>query len=406
MRNFFSLPSSIHANANGGPQQNAGLSCTVCGVEFSSSPPPSPECLRCANCESSHGVSSTRLTSALSDGVRRLLHVSSDFESPTHSQLFSRAGTSGRSHRSSSSLGRSFSNGLDNPAENHAESQNKRSSNVQTSTDLPPVDSLRHLAVAVDDLLGTLDNPLDEPTRARTFSARDSLVLQLRHSLLCRETILEQFLRARNGSSAAASEMLRKALAWRANIDTPMYLRDYCRLVEHPGACFPLRVLTDPAKGHTQAVVYGLPRLLDKYAIDKTHFINAVISFFEYLYFSASYATESVAVIVDFRGWSLRKNTPYHAFKDGIQLVQDYYPDRLGYVFLLNYPSSIRCAYAVVSPMIDAGPRQKIIWVTSKEPAATLRKHLPLQSLPRFLGGQLDVDFPGVDLAAEWRGTV
>lgn len=196
--------------------------------------------------------------------------------------------------------------------------------------------------------------------------------------------------------------MLSETLKWRATLDFSEYAEKHREFLEHPNALFPLRVLTDPSKGHKQAVVYGLLRMLDKRRIEKAPFQDAIIAFFEHLYFTQHYQVEPVTVIIDFRGWSIRRHTPYRVVRDGMQLLQDYYPDRLGRVFLVNYPSTMRAAYAALAPVIDAGAREKTVWV-GEDPAETLAKYIPTNSLPVFLGGKLDVEFPGVDLVKEWN---
>jgi hypothetical protein len=230
----------------------------------------------------------------------------------------------------------------------------------------------------------------------------DKLVEALRMSQASREALVDQFLRARHGSAPEAEKMMLDTLRWRAQVNIPQYLTNGPQILGHPNAHFPMRVLTDPRKGHKQAVVYGLLRLLDKRHIEREPFADAVIAFFENLYFNQAYPIEPITVIIDLRGWSVRRHTPYRIVKDGLQVLQSYYPDRLGRVFLVNYSSTLRAAYAVISPIIDPGAREKVVWV-SENPQEVLAKYLPANSIPIFLGGQLDVSFPGVDLAAEWK---
>jgi hypothetical protein len=183
----------------------------------------------------------------------------------------------------------------------------------------------------------------------------DKLVEALRASQESRGALIDQFLRARHGSAAEAEKMLHDALVWRTQVNIPEYITKGSGFLSHPNAFFPMRVLTDPHKGHKQAVVYALLRLLDKRRIEREPFADAVIAFFENLYFNQNYPVEPVTVIVDLRGWSVRRHTPYRAVKEGLQVLQSYYPDRLGRVFLVNYSSTLRVAYAAISPIIDPG---------------------------------------------------
>lgn len=264
------------------------------------------------------------------------------------------------------------------------------------------ISAMQEYEVVADKILGPLDEPREPTSGVSSFSPTDRLVIEMRSSLAKRRAILEQFLRARHGNVQHGSKMLSETLKWRATLDFSEYAEKHREFLEHPNALFPLRVLTDPSKGHKQAVVYGLLRMLDKRRIEKAPFQDAIIAFFEHLYFTQHYQVEPVTVIIDFRGWSIRRHTPYRVVRDGMQLLQDYYPDRLGRVFLVNYPSTMRAAYAALAPVIDAGAREKTVWV-GEDPAETLAKYIPTNSLPVFLGGKLDVEFPGVDLVKEWN---
>ena len=151
-----------------------------------------------------------------------------------------------------------------------------------------------------------------------------------------------------------------------------------------------------------QPVVYALPRMYDKKKVDKDALHNAVLAFFETLYFEQLYASDQIIAIMDFRGWSIRKHAPYRAVKEGIHLLQSHYPDRLGKIFLVNYPTTLRAAYTVVSPIIDGAAKEKIVWV-SEDAEKTLKEYLSPKSIPTWLGGELQAKIPGVDMEKEWR---
>lgn len=178
-------------------------------------------------------------------------------------------------------------------------------------------------------------------------------------------------------------------------------------MVRHPKAAFPMRRVTQGGEGKKDMLVYGLVRLMDKALVDKERFLDATTAFLEDVYEDTEYVNEPINAILDFGGWSVRRHAPYAAAKAGINLLNAYYPDRLGKVFCVRYPSSIRVAYNVIRPLLDSGAREKIVFVDSDDPATVLRQHLSPESLPVFCGGTLDVDFgPKVDLQKEWRENV
>lgn len=185
------------------------------------------------------------------------------------------------------------------------------------------------------------------------------------------------------------------------NIET--YLTHSVKNMIKATACFPMHIISSPEKCK-QPVVYGLIRLLDKKTVDRIPFQNALLSFLESVYYGETYVLDEMVIILDFRDWSIRRNAPYRLVKDGIQTLQDYYPERLGRVFLVNYPTTIRAAYTAISPIIDAGAKEKIVWVADTDPSATLSKFVAPKSIPAFMGGELEACFPPTwpDIAAEY----
>lgn len=176
-------------------------------------------------------------------------------------------------------------------------------------------------------------------------------------------------------------------------MDIETYLKKSIQNMGSPDACFPMTLISTPEQCK-QPVVYGLIRLLDKRKAERIPFQNALLSFLESSYFGDTYVLDEMIIILDFRDWSIRRNAPYRLVKDGLQTLQNYYPERLGRVFLVNYPATIRAAFTAISPIIDAGAKEKIIWIGEADPSATLLKYLPPKSIPSFLGGELKSNFP------------
>lgn len=261
--------------------------------------------------------------------------------------------------------------------------------------------SQRELSTLVDKLVGNLDSPNDEAVAKRET---DRLIAALIESDDSRTRLIDQYLRARHGNPREAAQMITQALKWRNQVNILDYMHRATEFLSHPNARFPMTVISS-AEICRQPVVYGLIRLLDKRKIERDPFNNAVISFFESLYFAESYSQDEMIVILDFRGWSLRKHAPYRVVKDGLGMLQNYYPERLERVFLVNYPATLRAAYTAVSPVIDSGARSKIIWVPA-DPCETMEKHGVLRkSIPSFMGGELQARVPEYwpDVRAEWE---
>lgn len=231
----------------------------------------------------------------------------------------------------------------------------------------------------------------------------DRLLEVLNKSVQDRNRILLQFLRARHMNPTEAMDMLTNAVRWRKSVDIGPYLTNAIENMFQPTACFPMAVISSSNRCK-QPVIYGLIRLLDKKKAEREPFQKAMLSFLESTYFSEKYVIDEMVIIMDFRDWSIRRNAPYRLVKDGLQLLQDYYPERLARVFLVNYPTTIRAAYTAISPIIEAGAKAKIVWVSDVDPSTILLKYVSPKSIPRFLGGELDVTFPSTwpDVAREF----
>lgn len=260
--------------------------------------------------------------------------------------------------------------------------------------------ALPELNNMVDGVFG----PVGEPNAClERHLGGDRLADTLNSTKQERERLLLQFLRARHHNANEALLMIKSALQWRNRIKIEQFLINSRTNLVKDTACFPMHIISHP-NSCKQPVVYGLIRLLDKKKADRESFQNALLSFLESAYFGDTYILDEMVVFLDFRDWSIRRNAPYRLVKDGIQTLQDFYPERLGRVFLVNYPTSIRAAYTAVSPIIDAGAKEKIVWIGEADPSTTLRKYVSPSSIPSFMGGELDANFPPTwpDIAAEF----
>lgn len=253
----------------------------------------------------------------------------------------------------------------------------------------------------IDNALGPVGQPKEGHSKR---IEHDKLLAGFHASVPERNRLLKQFLRARHHNAQDALRMINSTLRWRKQVGIESYLEHPARNMVSPNACFPMHILSTP-ENCKQPVIFGLIRLLDKKKAERGAFQKALLSFLESIYFAETYVLDEMIIILDFRDWSIRKNAPYRLVKEGIETLQEYYPERLGRVFLVNYPTSIRAAYTAVSPIIDPGAKEKIVWVPDDDPSVTLKKFVPVKSIPCFLGGELEADFPPTwpDIAAEYE---
>jgi CRAL/TRIO domain/CRAL/TRIO, N-terminal domain len=103
---------------------------------------------------------------------------------------------------------------------------------------------------------------------------------------------------------------------------------------------------------------------------------------------AAGYAVEQTLTILDLGGSSskLMKKNVYNFVKLASGIAQDYYPEILGRMFIINTPMLFSAAWAVIKPWLDERTKKKISTEGSKFQSKLLELVAP-ENLPDFLGG-------------------
>ncbi|XP_062213036.1 uncharacterized protein LOC133913787 [Phragmites australis] len=207
------------------------------------------------------------------------------------------------------------------------------------------------------------------------------------HDPACKEEedlMLRRFLRARDHNIGKASAMLLKYLKWKpaakpngfiseeevANelAQDKLYLQGYDKLgrpmIYGFGARhFPSRRDLDEFKRY---VIYVLDKTVSRLPRDQ----------------------EKFAAVADLKGWGY-SNCDIRAYLAGLEIMQNYYPERLGRVFLIHVPYVFMAAWKIVYPFIDDNTKNKFVFVSDKELDKTLREAIDESQLPEMYGGKL-----------------
>ena len=103
---------------------------------------------------------------------------------------------------------------------------------------------------------------------------------------------------------------------------------------------------------------------------------------------AAGYAVEQTLTILDLGGSStkLMKSSVYKFVKLASGIAQDYYPEILGRMFIINTPTLFSVAWKVIRPWLDERTQKKISTEGSKYQAKLLEL-VAAENLPDFLGG-------------------
>ncbi|CAO1947118.1 unnamed protein product [Urochloa humidicola] len=99
---------------------------------------------------------------------------------------------------------------------------------------------------------------------------------------------------------------------------------------------------------------------------------------------------EKFLAIVDLEGWGYA-NCDVRAYIAAIEIMQNYYPERLGKALLIHVPYMFMKAWKLIYPFIDNNTKDKFVFVDDKKLQETLRREIDENQLPEFLGGKMPV---------------
>uniref|UniRef100_A0ACD5WE03 Uncharacterized protein n=1 Tax=Avena sativa TaxID=4498 RepID=A0ACD5WE03_AVESA len=195
---------------------------------------------------------------------------------------------------------------------------------------------------------------------------------------------LRRFLRARDHNICKASAMLLKYLAWK-------------HVAKPRGTITDEEVRDEIAKGrvHMQgfdrlrrpmAYLYGArhfpaPRELDDFKRYVAYLLDKICT-------RLPVGQEKFAAVIDMKGWGYA-NCDIRGYVAALEIMQNYYPERLGRVFMIHVPYMFMAAWKIVYPFIDEKTKKKFVFVANKDLDATLRDAIDESQLLEEYGGKL-----------------
>ncbi|KAF8390739.1 hypothetical protein HHK36_025266 [Tetracentron sinense] len=97
---------------------------------------------------------------------------------------------------------------------------------------------------------------------------------------------------------------------------------------------------------------------------------------------------EKFVTIVDLEGWGY-SNLDIRAYVGALSMLQDYYPERLGKLFIVHVPFIFMTAWKIVYPFIDNNTKKKIVFVENNKLKSTLLEDIDESQIPEIYGGKL-----------------
>ncbi|KAH7859099.1 hypothetical protein Vadar_031535 [Vaccinium darrowii] len=99
---------------------------------------------------------------------------------------------------------------------------------------------------------------------------------------------------------------------------------------------------------------------------------------------------EKFLCIGDFEGWGYT-SSDIRGYLAALSILQDFYPERLGKLFIVHVPYLFMSAWKAVYPFIDKKTKKKIIFVEDKNLTSTLLADIDESQLAETYGGKLPI---------------
>ncbi|XP_059067006.1 uncharacterized protein LOC131075952 isoform X1 [Cryptomeria japonica] len=192
-----------------------------------------------------------------------------------------------------------------------------------------------------------------------------------------------RFLRARDFNVQKASQFFLKYLNWRRAFVPLGYIpeSEVCNELEKKK----IFIQGFDKQGHPIGVILAARHNSDR---DLEEFKRLVVYGFDKICACLPSEQEKFTIIADLEGWGY-KNTDIRAYLAALEIMQNFYPERLGKVLMIHVPYLFWAAWKIVYPFIDNVTKKKIIFVEDKHLKETLLSEIDESQVPEIYGGKL-----------------
>ncbi|RZC13351.1 Phosphatidylinositol transfer protein 3 isoform A [Glycine soja] len=211
-----------------------------------------------------------------------------------------------------------------------------------------------------------------------------SVALQIYCSQEEDDFMIRRFLRARDLDVEKASAMLLKYLKWR-NSFVP---NGSVSVSDVPNELAQDKVFM---QGHDKIgrpilMVFGGRHFQNKDGLDE--FKRFVVYVLDKVCASMPPGQEKFVGIAELKGWGY-SNSDVRGYLSALSILQDYYPERLGKLFIVNAPYIFMKVWQIVYPFIDNKTKKKIVFVEKNKVKSTLLEEMEESQVPEIFGGSL-----------------
>ncbi|XP_061369904.1 uncharacterized protein LOC133312679 [Gastrolobium bilobum] len=196
--------------------------------------------------------------------------------------------------------------------------------------------------------------------------------------------MIRRFLRARDLDVDKASTMFLKYLKWRRSF-VP---NGYISLPEIPNELAHNKMFAQgrDKRGRPIAIVFGAKHFQNKDGLDE--FKRFVVYALDKLCARMPHGQEKFVGIGELKGWGY-SNSDMRGYISALTILQDYYPERLGKLFILHAPYIFMKVWKMIYPFIDNKTKKKIVFVENNKLKSTLLEDIDESQLPEIYGGLL-----------------
>uniref|UniRef100_A0A6V7QUU4 CRAL-TRIO domain-containing protein n=1 Tax=Ananas comosus var. bracteatus TaxID=296719 RepID=A0A6V7QUU4_ANACO len=195
---------------------------------------------------------------------------------------------------------------------------------------------------------------------------------------------LRRFLRARDLDIEKASAMFLKYLNWRKGAVPNGFISE--AEVKNEMAQEKLCLQGFDKMGRPIFVLFGARHYYCKREMEE--FKRFVVYCLDEVCSRMPRGQEKFICIADLKGWGY-SNSDIRAYIAALDIMQNYYPERLGKVLLIHVPYIFMKAWKIIYPFIDKNTKKKFVFVEDKHLQATLLEDIDESQLPELYGGKL-----------------
>ncbi|XP_059642525.1 uncharacterized protein LOC132284422 [Cornus florida] len=200
------------------------------------------------------------------------------------------------------------------------------------------------------------------------------------------DLMIRRFLRARDLDIEKASSMFLKYIKWKQTFVPDGSIS--AAQISNEIAQNKMFMQGLDKSGRPITVVFGGRHFHKKGGLDE--FKRFVVFALDKLCSSMPRGQEKFVVIGDLEGWGY-SNSDIRAYLGALSILQDYYPERLGKLFIVHVPYIFMTVWKVVYPFIDNKTKKKIIFVENKKLKSTLLEDIDESQIPEIYGGKLQL---------------